>query len=112
MIYIYRVYAMIRERKASDQTLAVLGTLLEQPRAWRHGYELSKESGLKSGTLYPILIRLGDRGLLESKWQPPDQPGRPPRHLYRLTAAGAAYAREQLTSIAPWRPGSPAGARS
>ena len=92
---------MNRDRKCSDQTLALLAALLEPPRTWRHGYELSKESGLKSGTLYPILIRLGDRGLLQSRWQPPAQAGRPPRHLYRLTAAGAAFAKEQLAGVAP-----------
>lgn len=103
---------MNRNRKCSDQTIALLAALFEQPRVWRHGYELSKESGLKSGTLYPILIRLGDRGLLQSKWQPPVEPGRPPRHLYRLTTAGAAFAKEQLAGIAPWQPASPIGARS
>ena len=103
---------MKSDRKCSDQTLALLAALLEQPRAWRHGYELSKESGLKSGTLYPILIRLGDRGLLQSKWQLPEEPGRPPRHLYRLTAEGAAFAKEQLAASAPRRVAVPLGARS
>jgi len=101
-----------RDRKCSDQTLALLAALLEQPRTWRYGYELAKESGLKSGTLYPILIRLGDRGMLESKWQPPSQPGRPPRHVYRVTSAGAAFAKEQLAGNAPWQPVSPVGARA
>jgi len=85
---------MVRSRKCSAQTLALLDALLERPRGWRHGYELSKEARLQSGTLYPILIRLSDRGLLVSRWQPPEQPGRPPRHMYRLTASGIAYARE------------------
>ena len=102
---------MNRDRRCSDQTLALLAALLEQPRAWRHGYDLAKEAGLKSGTLYPILIRLGDRGLLQSQWAPPEQPGRPPRHLYRLTAAGAAFAREQLRGPSALQPASPVGAR-
>ncbi|HTY49828.1 MAG TPA: PadR family transcriptional regulator [Steroidobacteraceae bacterium] len=91
---------MVRARRPSDQTLRLLAALVHQPRQWRHGYELSEQTGLKSGTLYPILMRLGDRGLLDAKWQPPQQPGRPPRHLYRLTGAGAAWAREQLASDA------------
>lgn len=93
--------AMTRSRQCSKQTLRLLDALLESPRAWRHGYELSKVTELKSGSLYPILIRLGDRGLLESKWEPSEQPGRPPRHLYRLTPKGAAFAREQLATGAP-----------
>ena len=92
---------MTRERKASGQTQALLAALLQQPKMWRHGYELSEATGLKSGTLYPVLVRLSDRGLLDSKWSPPEVPGRPARHLYRLTVSGLAYAREQLTVTAP-----------
>ena len=55
---------------------------------WRYGLELAAATGLKSGSLYPILLRLADRGLLESCWQEPDRPGRPARHAYRLSAAG------------------------
>ena len=58
--------------------------------------ELSQTTGLKSGTLYPILMRLCDRGLLESQWQAAVQAGRPPRHVYRLTAAGTAFARSAM----------------
>ena len=83
-------------RKCSRQTLALLSALLEWPRTWQHGYQLSKETGLKSGTLYPILIRLSDQGLLNSRWKDAERPGRPPRHVYRLTAAGLALAREQM----------------
>jgi DNA-binding PadR family transcriptional regulator len=82
-------------RKWSRQTLALLAALMERPRTWRHGYELSKETGLKSGTLYPILMRLSDQRLLDSRWKEAERPGRPPRHVYRLTAAGLAVAREQ-----------------
>ena len=64
-----------------------------QPRTWQYGYVLSKETGLKSGTLYPLLIRLSDQGLLESQWQEPELPGKPPRHSYRLTTSGRALAR-------------------
>lgn len=61
---------------------------------WQHGYDLSEHTGLSSGTLYPILMRLSDRGMLESKWEPSEHEGRPPRKLYRLNAEGAAYAIE------------------
>lgn len=86
-------------RKCSRQTLALLSALLERPRTWQHGYELSKETGLKSGTLYPILIRLSDQGLLNSRWKDAERPGRPPRHVYRLTATGLALAREQVEVV-------------
>jgi PadR family transcriptional regulator, regulatory protein PadR len=76
----------------SPQALSVLAALTDHPSEWHHGYEVAKETGLKSGTLYPILIRLADRGLLEAEWQDEPTPGRPRRHLYRLTAGGLAAA--------------------
>jgi PadR family transcriptional regulator, regulatory protein PadR len=84
----------------SAQTLSVLAALCEQPSQWRHGYALARQTGLKSGTLYPILIRLADRGLVEACWQDEPEPGRPRRHLYRLTASGLAAAADALASPA------------
>jgi PadR family transcriptional regulator PadR len=72
------------------QTIRLLTALGRQGRRWRYGYDLSKETGLKSGSLYPILIRLADRGLLETDWESEPPRGRPPRHLYRLTSGGEA----------------------
>ena len=76
--------------------MSVLAALCSQPRTWRHGYDLARETGLKSGTLYPILIRLADRGLLESCWEDEQPAGRPRRHLYRLTSEGLARGGEVL----------------
>jgi len=86
---------MPRKPNNSRQTRALLAALLEHPQTWRHGYDLSKETSLRSGTLYPLLMRLGEQGLLESRWQEAERPGLPPRHVYRLTASGLALAREQ-----------------
>jgi PadR family transcriptional regulator, regulatory protein PadR len=84
----------------SPQTLSVLAALCEQPSQWLHGYALARQTGLKSGTLYPILIRLADRGLVEACWQDEPAPGRPRRHLYRLTAGGLATAADALADPA------------
>ena len=84
----------------SAQTLSVLAALSDEPSQWQHGYALAKQTGLKSGTLYPILIRLADRGLVEACWQDEPTPGLPRRHLYRLTAAGLASATGALASAA------------
>ncbi|MGB8477011.1 MAG: PadR family transcriptional regulator, partial [Candidatus Acidiferrum sp.] len=84
--------------RLSPQTLRVLERFIERPTAWRYGYELSRETGLKSGTLYPILMRLAKFSLLETKWVTTED-GVPPRHTYRLTPKGAALARaHQSTS--------------
>lgn len=87
---------MTRERRSSAQTLSILEALLERPRAWRHGYDLSTETQLQSGTLYPVLMRLSDRGFLDSKWVPSEIAGRPQRRMYRLTSVGIAHARAEL----------------
>ena len=79
---------MPRARKLSPQTFAVLNALASRPADWLYGLELAKLTRLKSGTLYPILIRLADRALLESRWLEPSDPRRPPRHAYRITSAG------------------------
>jgi DNA-binding PadR family transcriptional regulator len=97
---------MPRKPNNSRQTRALLAALLEQVQVWRHGYELSKETGLRSGTLYPLLMRLSEQGLLESRWQEPERPGLPPRHVYRLTASGLALARgQELEAVAAERAG-------
>ncbi|WP_077512346.1 PadR family transcriptional regulator [Sphingomonas sp. LM7] len=71
---------------------ALLDSLSVQRQQWRHGYDLMKETGLSSGTLYPLLMRMTDQGLVEAEWHEPAQPGRPARHAYRLTAEGFALA--------------------
>src|SRR3954469_3578120 len=81
-------------RRASPQTIAVLPALANRPQEWRYGYELGKDVGLHAGTLYPILMRLADRGLLEAGGETDPPSGRPPRHLYRLTGAGERAAAE------------------
>jgi PadR family transcriptional regulator, regulatory protein PadR len=87
-------------RRLSSQTIAVLTALAADPSAWRHGYELGQQIGLRAGSLYPILIRLCDRGLLEATWETDPPQGCPARHLYRLTGAGAVLA-QQLVGSAP-----------
>jgi PadR family transcriptional regulator PadR len=81
----------------SPQTLQVLGAFLEGPKEWKYGYDISRNTELKSGTLYPILMRLAERKLLEASWETAEI-GKPPRHMYRLTPNGLRYAREQRPS--------------
>ena len=100
---------MPRRPNNSRQTRALLAALLDRSRTWRHGYDLSKETGLRSGTLYPLLMRLSEQGLLEQRWKDAERPGLPPRHVYRLTAQGLALAREQeMEATVNSRAGAPA----
>src|SRR5947199_10219916 len=108
---------MARRPEFSAQTLSVLAALCAEPREWRHGYGIARDTGLKSGTLYPILIRLADRGLMEARWEAEQPAGRPRRHLYRLTPEGLNRAGAALARAAPSRaraargPASPARTR-
>ena len=89
---------MKRNRPPSKSTCLVLAELMSGPQ---YGYALMKATGLKSGTLYPILMRLTDRGLLSSEWAKPEKPGRPPRQIYQLTPKGVAYVRQALETLVP-----------
>ena len=84
---------MIRARALSPHAKGVLDAFAQESELWRHGYDLARLTGLKTGTLYPLLIRLEAQGYLEAEWQQPAGPGRPPRHAYRLTPAGLQLAR-------------------
>jgi PadR family transcriptional regulator PadR len=90
--------------RASKQTLKLLAALTAKATSWHYGYALSRETGLLSGTLYPILMRLEERGWLETQWEAPQElpekrGGRPPRHMYRLTSGGQAWAVEALSAM-------------
>jgi PadR family transcriptional regulator, regulatory protein PadR len=93
--------------RLSKQTLLLLDALLVHPSHWQHGYSLSQQTELASGTLYPILMRLEKSGWLETRWEDAAVPGRPPRHFYRLSANGRGWAREELRAAREtkfWKP--------
>ena len=86
---------MVEHVRLSRQTLKVLHELVGAASEWRYGYDLSRETGLQSGTLYPILVRLAERKWLKTRWELPEENGKP-RHLYRLTGEGRRMARAAL----------------
>lgn len=94
---------MIRNRNPSKQMIRLLEVLAEQSQQWRHGYDLMKATGLQSGTLYPLLMRMTDQGLVDAQWCEPERPGRPARHAYRLTSAGVALALKMASVGDPGR---------
>jgi PadR family transcriptional regulator PadR len=90
-----------REVRMSLQTLRVLEAFLENPTDQLSGADVQKRSGLASGTLYPILLRLESAGWFVSRWEAidPSSAGRPRRRLYRLTPTGLARASEVFASF-------------
>lgn len=87
---------MPRPINSSSHVRSLIEVLLSDREAWRYGYDLSKETAMKSGTLYPILMRLEGQGWLETRWEESTMQGRPSRHMYRLTATGASEGRALL----------------
>lgn len=89
-----------RERRLSDETALVLELFVKEPDVERYGREIVEIVGLKSGSLYPILRRLEQRGFLESSWEPYADAlaaGRRPRRLYRLNLDAADRVHDALT---------------
>jgi DNA-binding PadR family transcriptional regulator len=87
----------------SHHTKLLLSVLLDAPGEESYGFELSQASGLPSGTIYPILRRLEDRGLLTSRWEllEESKEGRRRRRYYRLTGEGDRVARTTIAAQAP-----------
>ena len=80
------------------QTQLVLRAMLDEPTADHYGLELARTTGLKTGTLYPILARLEQAEWVGSSWEDvdPSEAGLPARRYYRLTPTGAAEARRVI----------------
>jgi PadR family transcriptional regulator, regulatory protein PadR len=86
----------------------VLRVFLADPSARHYGYDLMKAARLSSGTLYPMLARLHDQGLVTAAWetQAGDVAGRPPRKYYQLTGEGIRVARLELARATAEAPAS------
>ena len=86
------------ELKKGSAELLVL-TMLEHRQ--RHGYEIGKMIGQLSGgqivfriaSLYPILCRLEDKGLIHGRWI--EKAGERRRRYYRLTPKGKQFLASQ-----------------
>jgi transcriptional regulator len=87
-----------RELKKGSPELLILSLLEEEDR---HGYEIGKlietRSGgrlqFRIGSLYPVLVRLEEKGLIKGRWVEPG--GGPRRRFYHLTAQGRAFLKRE-----------------
>jgi PadR family transcriptional regulator PadR len=89
--------------RLSFQTLQVLQAFLAGPEYALAGTDVLRQTGLASGTAYPILARLEQAGWLASEWEhsDPKQAGRPRRRYYRITGLGVRKAEDALRRIRP-----------
>ena len=92
-----------RELKKGNTELLILSLIEHRPR---HGYEIGKLIETRSegllrlnvASLYPLLYRLEQRGLLEGRWV--EKSGQRRRRYYRLTPRGRTALSQRRTS---WR---------
>jgi len=86
-------------KRITKPTRLVLAAFMERPADEQYGLDVAKATGLKSGSLYPILGRLEEKGWLTSRWEDtdPEAEGRPRRRYYQLTGGGIALATKALS---------------
>jgi PadR family transcriptional regulator PadR len=67
-----------------------LAIFVNNPSEQFSGIDICQKTGMKSGTVYPLLIKMEENGWLESEWKDidPRQEGRPKRHFYKITRGG------------------------
>ena len=84
------------------QTQFVLRAMLDSPNGGHYGLELSKATGLKAGTIYPMLARLEEATWIEGSWEDLEDGGlgRPPRRYYRFTDHGRSSAQVVMDDLA------------
>lgn len=73
--------------------------LMAVSRNYCYGFDISDATGLPSGTVYPVLRRLEEAGMLRSRWesvQTARAEQRPPRRYYAITGSGAEAVREAV----------------
>ena len=83
-------------RRPGYATLAVLKAI---DSGYRHGFDIIDVTGLPGGTVYPVLGKLEDSGLVRSTWEDPlvaQAEKRPQRRYYELRAAGERQLQQML----------------
>jgi PadR family transcriptional regulator, regulatory protein PadR len=82
--------------RLTPQTIRVLDCLMAGKAI--SGAEITAKTSLKSGSLYPILMRLEAAGWVSSEWEEGDPAdlGRPRRRYYSITPVGARKARKEV----------------
>src|SRR5215467_7074148 len=92
---------MVTNLRMTTALLKVVSAFLAATETDRYGLDLMHDTGLASGTLYPMLVRLERAGWVRAEWEriDPVAEGRPARRYYRLTPEGVAAARHEIAVL-------------
>jgi DNA-binding PadR family transcriptional regulator len=92
---------MVEGVRVTTAVVKVLAAFLDDAGQERYGLDLIRDTGLPSGTVYPILTRLERAGWVRADWEDldPVAEGRPARRYYRLSSDGALAARNELAAL-------------
>lgn len=88
-----------RSRTMSVPAVAVLRAVAD---GRQYGFDIMDSTRLPSGTVYPILSRFVDSGLLKCAWEPAalaHRDKRPPRKYYTMTSLGQRELATALTRL-------------
>lgn len=91
---------MSKERKLSLSGISVLFFMKGKGEPVS-GAEITRELDIGSGTLYPLLANLTQKGFLKAAWENGSaaELGRPLNHFYELTPVGAARTDKELQKM-------------
>jgi len=87
-------------RKLGYATVAVMKAIR---RGYAYGVDIMEVTALPSGTVYPALGSLEERGFVRSRWErrgAADAERRPRRRYYRLTVSGESALDESIRRLA------------
>lgn len=84
--------------RITSNMLRVLRVLLSHLDGEHYAFDLSKSARVNVGTIYALLTRLEQQGMVRSDLEDIDAAaaGRPPRRYYRLTSSGIRFAEQAL----------------
>ncbi|MDP9766477.1 PadR family transcriptional regulator [Deinococcus enclensis] len=84
--------------RSTKNILQVYAAMLQDPGGQHYALELSRDSRVNIGTIYAVLARLEQHGIVTSAVEDvdPSAAGRPVRRYYRFTGDGLKAARQDL----------------
>jgi PadR family transcriptional regulator, regulatory protein PadR len=83
--------------------LKTITVFINSPSRQYSGADICRETKLFSGTVYPLLYKLEEKGWIKGAWEEidPHKEGRPKKRLYQITSSGVVHGRKLVTEHFP-----------